>query len=100
MSQEESKVPNDRPLPVKFRQIHRDPTAGEYGDGALIALSEDGALYERQYSEPVGDYIWRRLPTVSSTELRQGECECCGQPTEFLPDSGYRVRCDTHRYHP
>jgi hypothetical protein len=66
MSNTDDTNPEPRPT-VRFRQLLR------VGDAPLLALSDDGVIYQQDFSVSVGE-IWRRLPTVSSTELELCRC--------------------------
>jgi hypothetical protein len=69
----------------------------------LLGLSDEGAIYRREYSENADLTIWRRLYTVSSTDLEVRPCSYpeCEYLIEKLPEDWEPIAkpsCERHRY--
>ena len=80
---------------IRFRQLCRV-------GATILALSEDGVVYEQEGNGdiPVGG-IWRRLPTVTSTQLEVRACSYpgCDGFWEVVPGSSGSTRDDRCRAH-
>ena len=79
---------------VRFRQLFN-------AEDTVIALSEEGVVY-RAETGFFGFYdavIWRRLPTVTSTQLEMYPCDYpgCERLVEAIPGATVKVtRCTSH----
>jgi hypothetical protein len=96
--------------PEKRKQSETEPTIRlrqlcAIGAGEVLALSEEGVVYRRRqlwqttWTVPVPetDFVWERLPVVSSTQLEVRRCTYpgCHLLSEVLRGNEYR--CSTHR---
>ena len=86
--------PAEQPI-VRFRQLCK------IAADTLLALSDEGAVYRREFNEDAGQIVWQRLPTVSSTQLAARPCTYpgCNALFEILP-GGTEIpdQCRAHRY--
>src|SRR5215467_14378243 len=70
-------TPHAGQAPVRFRQLCK------LSNDILLALSDDGVMYRREFHESAEEYVWERLPTVSSTQLEARRCTYPGCSTLF-----------------
>jgi len=92
---------------VRFRQLIRVPAETSrdalFSGVTVLALSEEGVVYRREYSEDAKLTLWRPQGTVSSTELEARHCSYsgCDKLIEKLPEDWVSItesNCDLHRY--
>jgi hypothetical protein len=81
---------------IRFRQLCR------VSADTLLGVSQDGVIYQREFSEDAGHIIWQRLPIVSSTQLEMRPCAYpgCDSLLQALPAGApdtWLARCRHHR---
>jgi hypothetical protein len=97
---------NTKPGPeqptVRFRQLCKVSEDPLFSEDTLLALSEDGVVYRGEAIIEAREFIWRKLLTVTSTQLEVRPCSYpgCTSMLEFLPGSkaDTRERCTLHQY--
>jgi len=85
--------PSERPT-VRFRQLCK------LSAETLLALSDEGVMYRREFNEDAEEFIWQRLPTVSSSQLEARPCTYpgCGTLFEVFPGgTDIPDECQFHR---
>lgn len=83
---------SERPT-VRFRQLCK------VSNDTLLAVSNEGAIYRREFNEDARESIWQRLLTVSTTELEDRLCTYPGCNPLFEVFPGGTDIPDHCRYH-
>jgi hypothetical protein len=86
-------TPQPEQPPVRFRQLCK------VTNDILLALSDDGVMYRRAFNESAEEFIWERLPTVSSTQLEARPCTYPGCNALFEVFPGGTDIPDECHYH-
>ena len=86
--------PPEQPT-VRFRQLCK------VSADTLLALSDEGGVYRREFNEDSEAIVWQRLPTVTSTHLEARPCTYpgCDFLFEVLPGGAdIPDQCRVHQY--
>jgi len=90
-----STTPQPEQPTVRFRQLCK------VSADTLLALSDEGGVYLREFNEDSEEIVWQRLPTVSSSQLEARPCTYpgCKFLFEVLPDgTDIPDQCRVHQY--
>ena len=90
-----STTPHPEQPTVRFRQLCK------VSADTLLALSDEGGVYLREFNEDSEEIVWQRLPTVSSSQLEARPCTYpgCKFLFEVLPDgTDIPDQCRVHQY--
>jgi hypothetical protein len=77
-----STIPQPEQPTVRFRQLCT------VSKDTILALSDDGVIYRRDFNENAEEYVWERLPSIIPIQLEARPCTYPGCKTlfEVFPD--------------
>jgi len=100
---EDAKFHDSQQPIVRFRQLCKVSLGQLFREPTLLALSEEGVVYRHECDELGDKGIWRRLPTVTSTQLEVRLCTYpgCDRFLESIPGAtDSNTRCALHVWRP